>query len=121
MKKHHSKVQAPRGRITAGLGHVDLGGIQIPGRWPVLLVTIKTGSGNYWRQFVHFCRKHGVVFKVAGKKEELQPRRPRGHSTVYEVKGGPALEALTEQRFCLDWCYPLHVGAPHFNSSIYRR
>lgn len=120
MKKHHSKVHAPRGRITSGRGHVDLGGVQLPGTWPVLLVTIKNCRDG-WKQFLFFCRKYGLVFKIAGEKEEVTPARRKGWQVTYEVKGGPALEELTDKWFVVDWHYPLNVGAPHFNSSTSRR
>lgn len=129
--------RAPQGRIVANRKVIiDANGVEYRGIRGKALVTIKTGSGRLWRQFVRFCRHNGLEFHVPEKAAPVaerwidtetgewvpdeEPQR-RDYQTVYEVIGGPALDTLQSLPCVVGMTYVLHVGAPHFNSSTYRR
>lgn len=125
MKKHKSRSGLVRGRAVDTIRPIVIGsnadGTRLlvqAGKKACKLFKVKTGSGRYWRQFVHFCQTHGLVFRIAGyKRPDLPGAQERDALGWYEVYGNEwAMRQLTNHVCVAHWEDCLHVGAPYFRS-----
>lgn len=116
MHKHHSRAGLVRGRVVTASRPVEIcpGLRKVNGLEAIALIKVKRDSGRLWKQFVHYCRKYGLRWCIAGDKGNARARAVLGW---YEVWGDANWLARLCTSGCVrEWTDCLNVGAPRFYS-----
>lgn len=94
---------SPRGRIVTPLVTVAIGGAEMSGRVPGIIVYVRSRSGRLMGQF----HAHTLAAGIAkGLIED-------GHGDAWECVGDPAaLAALIDHPAVIRWHYPLSARPP---------
>ena len=114
MRRHHSRAGLVRGRVVDANRPVDIcpGLRAATGIQPVKLVKVRVWDARMWRDFVRYCAKFGIRWKVAGTADDKKERHVLGW---YEVWGDAGwLQGLLRSRCVERWEDCLNIGAPRF-------
>ncbi len=130
MKKHHSKcrnrlkgeVPGNHSRKKVGELTTETGGVSEQKLWDSMLVRIRNCRDDY-KLLKLYCKKHGLVHCVAGKRGDEALVHGDNWDEWYEVSGGEEALMLLSVGYSWvkEWSWVISTGAPRGNVAHFHK